>query len=92
MNYDKKMPLRMHAYSALAREKYELPVYAIVVYLIPTGEEKEIESCYHCEFLGQVSHQDFHLIKIWEIDCEKIINKKNIALIPFVPLMQNVDE
>lgn len=41
LHYDQRMPLRMRAYTALAEEKYNLPVYPIVFYLLPPGSEKK---------------------------------------------------
>ena len=42
LHFDPKMPLRMRAYAGLAAQKYELPVYPVVLLLLPPGEGEEV--------------------------------------------------
>ena len=86
--YDPKMPLRLSAYAALAREKYELDVYVTVVYFLPPSPGASLANAYHSEFMGQVAHQDFQVIAIWELSATEALSLQNPALIPFVPLMK----
>lgn len=48
--YTLDMPERMHAYTALAKAKFSLPVYPILINILPYG--KEIPHCDSSEFLG----------------------------------------
>ncbi len=89
---DPRMPQRMRAYTALAEEKYDLPVYPVVVYLLPPKSRQPLPECYHREFLGLMAHQDFRVVKIWELDAKEILRREILSLVPFVPLMKGADE
>lgn len=86
--FDPKMPLRLSAYAALAREKYELDSYVTVVYFLPPPSGTPLINAYHSEFMGQVAHQDFQVIAIWELPADEALSLQNPALLPFVPLMK----
>lgn len=86
--FDMHMALRLPAYAALAREKYRQDVYVMVVYLLPPPANTPLADHYHSEFLGQVAHQDFAVIRIWELDATQALALDNPALLPFVPLMR----
>jgi predicted transposase YdaD len=88
LRHDKEMPQRTMAYAALARHKYDLEVFVTIVYLLPPPEDTSITSAFHSEFMGQVGHQDFQVIKLWDIEAEKALAFDNPAIVPFVPLMQ----
>jgi predicted transposase YdaD len=83
-----RTPTRLTAYAALAREKYDLPVFVTVVYFRPPPADTQIESAFHSDFCGQVAHQDFQVIRLWELDAQQVLALQNPALLPFVPLMQ----
>jgi predicted transposase YdaD len=85
---DKRMPVRMRAYVALAEEHYDLPVYPVVVNILPHGQRAEMATCYHAEFLGFVSHQDFKVINLWEVDATLVFERHLATLLPFVPIMK----
>ena len=87
LRHDKKMPKRTTAYAALARHKYNLEVYVTIIYLLPPSKGTSIASSFHSEFMGQVGHQDFQIIKLWDIDAEKALAFNNPAIVPFIPLM-----
>jgi len=89
---DPRMPRRMRAYTALAEEKYDLPVYPVVVYLLPPKAPQPLPECYHREFLGLIAHEDFRVVKIWELDAVEILRREILSLVPFVPLMKGADE
>ncbi len=82
------MPLRLTAYAALAREKYRLDVFVAVVYLLPPATDTPLPNYFHSEFMGQVAHQDFAVIRIWELDAAEALALQNPALLPFIPLMR----
>ncbi len=85
--YDEEMPDRMMAYAALARQKYKQNVYVTVVYFMPPPKDKHIVEAYHRDFMGQQAHQDFQVIKLWELEANQVLAFDNPALLPFVPLM-----
>ncbi len=89
---DPRMPRRLRAYAALAEEKYDLLVYPIVFHLLPPPGGQPIAEVYHSELLGLVAHQDFAVIKAWELEAEAVLREGNLALLPFVPLMRGADE
>lgn len=86
--YDSKMPRRLAAYAALARQKYDQDVYITVIYFMPPSSSVTVGNAHHREFMGQLAHQDFHTILLWELDAEQVIAYNNPALLPFVPLMR----
>jgi len=86
------MPQRLRAYTALAEEKYDLPVYPVVVYLLPPKSRQPLPKCYHREFLGLMAHQDFRVVKIWELDADEVLRGESLSLVPVVPLMKGADE
>ena len=89
---DKNMPRRMRAYAALAEEKYSLPVYPVVFYLLPPAGSKNLPNAYSGQFRGIRAHQDFRVIKAWELEAQQIISQGNMALLPFIPLMKGADK
>ncbi len=86
--YDPTMPKRLAAYAILARQKYGQDVYVVVIYFMPPADDVTIEDVYHREFMGQVVHQDFQPIKLWDLEAEAVLAYGNPALLPFVPLMK----
>ena len=88
LRHVQEMPKRTMAYAALARHKYNLELFVTVIYLLPPPEGRTIASSFHTDFMGQVGHQDFQVIKLWDIDAEKALAFNNPAIVPFVPLMQ----
>lgn len=89
---DPDMPLRMRAYAALAEQKYGLPVYPVVLFLLPPIGENGAVGCYHSEFMGLVSHQDYRVVRAWEIEAQDVLEGEILALVPYVPLMAGADE
>jgi predicted transposase YdaD len=93
LHYDPKMPERLQNYSAMARQKFRLPVVPIVVYLTEPGDGTEVATCYHEEFMGLVTRQDFEVVKLWELDAHEVLAQElPVALLPYVPLMAGADE
>ncbi len=89
---DRRMPKRMRAYAALAEEKYDLLVYPIIFHLLPPSGGTVLAEQYHSELLGLMAHQDFAVIRAWEIEAETVLAQENLALLPFVALMRGADE
>ena len=89
LRYTDKMPLRMSAYAALARERYGLPVYPVLVNILPPSSRVVISERFESDFLGLQSCQDFHVINLWEVDAETVFEQSLDTLLPFVPILKN---
>jgi len=88
LHADLRMPRRMRAYAALAEEKYDLPVYPVVFYLLPPEAGVTLPGSYHSEFMGLTAHQDFRVVLVWEMEARQVLEEGIVALLPFTPLMQ----
>jgi predicted transposase YdaD len=86
--YRKNIPHRLAAYAALAREKYNMEVFVTVIYFLPPPEDVTLDHAFHTDFMGQIAHQDFKIIALWELDAAQVLTFNNPVLLPFVPLMQ----
>ncbi|MBC7798457.1 MAG: Rpn family recombination-promoting nuclease/putative transposase, partial [Pyrinomonadaceae bacterium] len=84
--YSAEMPLRMTAYTALAREKYDLPVFPVLINIRPTSQT--ILTRYESTFSGLQARQDYVVINLWEIPAQDILSQNLTALIPFTPAMK----
>lgn len=91
LHTDKRMPRRMRAYAALAEEKYELPVYPVVFYLLPPRTGVVPPDAYHSQFMGLTAHQDFHVVPVWKLNAQQVLEEGIVAFVPFIPLMQQGD-
>ena len=89
LRYTDKMPLRMSAYAALARERYGLPVYPVLVNILPPSSRVVVSERFESDFLGLQSRQDFHVINLWEVDAETVFEQSLDTLLPFVPILKN---
>lgn len=85
---DPDMPRRLTAYTALARERYALPVYPVVVNILSGPGAAPPPTRFETEFLGLVARQDFHQVNLWELDARPILQEPLLPLLPFVPVMQ----
>lgn len=52
LRYTAKMPQRMTAYAALAREKFDLPVYPVLINILEPSGNIEIATSYQSHFRG----------------------------------------
>jgi predicted transposase YdaD len=89
LRYAIKMPLRMRAYIALAEEKYGLPVFPVLVNILPPSKNTEIPDRFESNFLGIQSRQDYCVINLWEVDVETVFERSLNTLLPFVPILKN---
>ena len=93
LNWDEEMDARLQNYSALGREKYGLPVVPCVIYLTELPSGVKIVSCYHREFKGLVTHQDFKVFCLWDYSATIAYSPDTpLAILPFIPLMQGINE
>ncbi len=86
--YDSRMPKRMRAYAALAEEKYDLPVYPVVVNILPPEPAVTIPTRYEFNLLGIQARQDYRVINLWEVDVDFAFQPALKTLLPFAPLLR----
>lgn len=89
LSYTNKMPRRIRAYTALAEEKYELPVYPVLVNILPTNQN--IQYKYESTCYGLYGYQDYKVLNLWEIEAEIAFSSPFPCLLPFVPIMKGGD-
>ena len=86
------MPLRMLAYAALAAEKYELPVYPVLINILQPSPDIEIATSYQSQFRGLYTRQDYRVINLWEVEAQIVFEQSITSLIPFVPVLKGGGE
>jgi predicted transposase YdaD len=89
LRYTTKMPLRMRVYAALAQEKYGLPVYPVLVNILPHSDPTVVCDRFESDFLGLQARQDFHVINLWEVDAALVFEQALDTLLPFVPVLKD---
>lgn len=67
IRYKSEMPYRVNAYVALAREKYRLPIYPVLINILKDSNV-EIPTRYESNFAGIIARQDYRVINLWEVD------------------------
>jgi predicted transposase YdaD len=82
-----RMPVRLRAYAGLAEEKYNLPVYPVLINLLRPGRGTKIPDRYESDFLGLKARQDFRVINAWELSAAERLDRPDPALWPLTPLM-----
>jgi predicted transposase YdaD len=93
LQYDATIPLRTLIYSGLAQQKFSLPVAPIVVYLTPPPAGVDLPDHYHAEFMGFTTHQNFRVVKLWEIEATEVLALQAPAsILPYIPLMAGATE
>ncbi len=88
-HYSSRMPRRMTAYAALARERYNLPVFPSLINILPHKSAKPIPDHYESSFLGLVARQDYKTINLWEVEAEQVFREGLSSLLPFVPVLKD---
>lgn len=91
IRYKSDMPLRVNAYTALAREKYKLPIYPVLINILPDGNVN-IPNCYESNFAGLQARQDYRVINFWEVDVNIAFQQEISSLLPFVPILKGGDD
>lgn len=92
LRYNTRLPRRMRAYAALAEERYNLPVYPVLINILPPPETMEIVSNYESEVLSLQARQDYRVINLWEVDAQIVFQQPLPSLLPFVPVLKGGDE
>lgn len=85
---DPNMPLRIRAYAGLAEEHFHLPIYPVVINILPPTTKDPILNQYHSEFMGILAHQDYQVINLWEVDANIVFEQGLTTLLPFVPILK----
>ncbi|YAF93733.1 MAG: Rpn family recombination-promoting nuclease/putative transposase [Nodularia sp. CChRGM 3473] len=91
IRYKSDMPLRINAYTALAREKYKLPIYPVLINILPDGNVN-IPNRYESNFAGLQARQDYRVINFWEVDVNIAFQQEISWLLPFVPILKGGDD
>lgn len=86
LRYFSKMPRRVNAYVGLAAEKYDLPVYPVLINILKVSDSK-IPSRYKSSIAGLKSIQEYRVINLWEVDVN-IALQQIPSLLPFVPMLK----
>ncbi|MDZ8226091.1 Rpn family recombination-promoting nuclease/putative transposase [Nostoc sp. ChiVER01] len=87
LRYQSQMPRRMRAYAALAEEKYNLPIYPVLINILKTGNN-EIPTSFTSNIAGLRAIQDYRVINLWEIDVNIAFQQPLPSLLPFVPILK----
>ncbi|MDM3855043.1 MAG: DUF4351 domain-containing protein [Aphanizomenon gracile PMC649.10] len=88
LRYNKQVPVRIYAYTALAKENYNLPVYPVLLNILPNSQTEIIPNCYETEFMGIKTYQNYHVINLWELDVNLVFEHNLSSLLPFVPILK----
>lgn len=92
LRYNTRLPLRMRAYAALAEERYNLPVYPVLINILSPSKTVGIVDSYESQVLGLQARQDYRVINLWEVDAEIVFQQPLLSLLPFVPVLKGGDE
>ena len=88
LRYDPRMPRRLWVYAALAYERYGVPVYPVLVNILPPPAGVTIPTRFEDEFLGLVTRQDYRVINLWEVEAKWVLEAELLPLLPFVPVLK----
>ncbi|MEA5593457.1 transposase [Rivularia sp. UHCC 0363] len=92
LRYDNRSPRRIRAYAALAEEKYDLPVYPVLINILQPPQTVEIANNYRSQVLGLQARQDYRVINLWEVDVQLVFQQSLSSLLPFVPILKGGNE
>ena len=88
LRYTQPMPRRIAAYAALAEEHYNLPVYPVLINILPPAATVTVADRYERSFLGMQARRDYRVINLWEVDVAVVFAQPIPPLLPFVPVLQ----
>ena len=89
LRYRKNLPRRVRAYAALAEERYHLPVYPVLINILPPPTTMVVAKRYESEFMGLKARQDYRVINLWEVDASLVFQQQLSSLLPFVPILKH---
>ncbi len=88
LRYPVDMPLRLRAYTGLAEEKYRLPVYPVLINVLPVGQHVVIPNFFENTFLGLTARQEYRVINLWEMSVETLLESDALTLFPLAPVFR----
>ena len=88
LRYNNKMPARMRAYAALAEEKYGLPVYPVLINILPPASTVQVQNSFTAEVMGLRIQQDYRVINLWQVEAHLVFQTQLDTLLPFVPILK----
>ena len=89
IRYKPSLPRRMRAYAALAEETFGLPVFPVLINILPPpGHSDKIVERYESEFMGLHARQDYRVINLWTVDANIVLQRPLPALLPFTPVLR----
>jgi predicted transposase YdaD len=62
LHYDTGIDYRMDAYAGLAREKYRVPVYPVLVNILRPSRKTVISKGFRSNFMGLQARQDYRVV------------------------------
>ncbi|MEG3436205.1 DUF4351 domain-containing protein [Pannus brasiliensis CCIBt3594] len=92
LRYSDRMPRRIRAYAALAEERYHLPVYPVLVNILPVRGGISIPTRYESNFMGLQATQDYRVINLSEVEADLVFRERISTLLPFVPILRGGGE
>lgn len=86
-SHDANMPHRMLSYFARIYDTYKLPIYPLVMYLNPDNSGLNIVDTFvNSIYDKNILFFEYEVLKIWEIDQNRIIDNNLYGLFPILPL------
>lgn len=92
LRYSRRMPQRMRAYAALAEERYGLPVYPVLVNILPPTSSTVIADRYESTFMDVYACQEYKVVNLWTVDADIAFREGLRPLLPLVPVLKGGDE
>jgi predicted transposase YdaD len=83
-----RMPRRLNAYTSLAEEHFNMPVYPVVINILPHAPNTEVVDYYESHFMGLHARREYRVINLWEVEATVAFAPALRALLPFVPVMR----
>lgn len=91
-SHDPKMPARMLSYYVRIMDKYDLPVYPVVIYLNPKDADKALKDTYISSIYNrQIITFNYEVIKVWEIKANHIFDNHLYGLYSLAPLTKGAE-
>lgn len=88
LRYTERMPRRINAYAALAEEHYNLPVYPVLINILPAAASITVAERYESNFMGMPARRDYRVINLWDVDVALVFTRPIPPLLPFVPVLR----
>jgi hypothetical protein len=87
LDYNRNVPGRIAASAGMAREKYRLPVYPVLVNVLRPSYETVISNSFESSCFDLQVRRDFKVVNLWEVKVELAFTQSLAVLLPFAPIM-----